>query len=131
MKRNLYFFGALFLATICCGYIFVYAHKNNQILDHASTPKKIRYQLNKMWRDGAAAEMESVDGAIVHRYILSDKDYKHQLDLKAREEMEEVIAAKNDQERMEEIGDLFEVLDCMIAAYNLDKNLIEKMQPVS
>ena len=51
-----------------------------------------------------------------------------QLGLKLKEEAAEVDEAKNKEELIEEIGDVLEVLDCIIALNNLDKQEIETVQ---
>lgn len=93
-----------------------------------TTPKMHKYRLNKLWRDLTAADLEENDGAIIERYILNDEEYRVQLGLKLEEEAAEVAAAKNKEELIEEIGDVLEVLDCIIALNNLDKQEIETVQ---
>ena len=41
-----------------------------------------KFLLNKLWRDKAAAQLEMTDGAIIHRHVLNDEEYKKQLNLK-------------------------------------------------
>lgn len=97
------------------------------VSDASEQPKMIKYRLNKLWRDKGAVRMEAL-GSIIHKQILNDNEYAEQLNLKLKEEIDEVVAAKNQQERIEEIGDVLEVLDCYIAFYNLDKDEIKDVQ---
>jgi predicted house-cleaning noncanonical NTP pyrophosphatase (MazG superfamily) len=120
-----------------CGLSFyhyiLYTQKNQEkieivVEDAPGQVKMKKYRLNKLWRDNAASQLEMHDGAIIHRSILNDEEYSRQLGLKAQEEIEEVIAAQNKQELAEEIGDVLEVLDCIIAFNNLDLQEIKAIQ---
>jgi predicted house-cleaning noncanonical NTP pyrophosphatase (MazG superfamily) len=99
------------------------------IVDDATGQVKMKkYRLNKLWRDNAASQLEMHDGAIIHRYILNDDEYRIQLGLKLKEEAAEVDAAQNRQELIEEMADVLEVLDCIIAFNDLDLSEIKAVQ---
>lgn len=58
---------------------------------------------------------------------LSDKEYKQALKLKLLEESQEVFEA-NDHNLLEEIADVYEVIDALINAYNLDTTKINQVK---
>jgi len=132
VKKNM----ILLYLGLCGLGCYVYIHhikKVNKVTDDVVikndiAPKMHKYCLNKLWRDKAAADLEKNDGAIIHRHILNDDEYRMQLGLKLKEEAAEVEAAKNKEELIEEIGDVLEVLDCIIILNNLDKQEIENVQ---
>lgn len=97
-------------------------------LDNQVTGTKMRKFIhNKLWRDKGPARMEAV-GSVVHVTILDDEEYNKQLGLKLLEEAAEVHAAKDKQELMSEIGDVLEVLDCIIALHDLSRDEIAAEQ---
>ena len=124
-------FTALF-GCVCVGYGWMQlSHEKKEIVTtsaQASPLKMKKYILNKLWRDKAAAQLEERDGAIIHRYILNDDEYKAQLGLKLKEEAAEVDAAVTKAELTEEIGDVLEVLDCIIAFNDIDVDEIKVIQ---
>ncbi|MDP3788621.1 MAG: nucleoside triphosphate pyrophosphohydrolase [Candidatus Chromulinivorax sp.] len=131
MKKVMLLVVGLFLG---CGY-YVLSYKTPELMTveiiaptQQDSKKMHKYRLNKLWRDKTAADLELNDGAIIHRYILNDDEYRMQLGLKLKEEAAEVDAAKDRAELTEEIGDVLEVLDCIIAFNNLDKEEIESIQ---
>ncbi len=90
--------------------------------------KRRKFLLNKLWRDRAATQLEEEDGAVIHRYILNDAEYKKQLGCKLMEEAAEVQAAKTREDLMSEIGDVYEVIDCLIAFHDLSREEIVAKQ---
>ena len=93
--------------------------------------KMHKYRLNKLWRDKTVADLIERDGAIIDHYRLNDDEYRVQIGLKLKEEAAEVDEAMqkhNKQELAEEIADVFEVLDCIIAFNDLEKSDIEGIQ---
>ena len=98
------------------------------LMSNDATSKMHKYRLNKMWRDLTVDDLVENDGAIIDRYILNDEEYRVQLGLKLEEEAAEVAGAKDKKELIEEIADVFEVLDCIIAFNNIDKQEIETVQ---
>lgn len=99
--------------------------------DQAVAPKMHKYRLNKLWRDKTVNDLIERDGAIIEHYPLNDDDYRVQIGLKIKEEaaeVDEALQANNKKDLAEEIADVYEVLDCIIAFSGLDKKEIESIQ---
>jgi predicted house-cleaning noncanonical NTP pyrophosphatase (MazG superfamily) len=86
--------------------------------------KRRKFTSNKLWRDTAPERLEQQDNAIVHVVQIDNAEYKRQLGLKLLEEAAEVQSALSEKEMISEIGDVYEVLDCIIALHNLSKDEI-------
>lgn len=119
----------LVLAFLLLCNIFMYK-KVKQIKNTAEetsliTPRR-KFLHNKLWRDNAIEQLEERHGDIIHRVILDDEEYNNQLGLKLIEEAGEVHTAKNKEELSSEVGDVLEVLDCIIALHNLSREEIEQ-----
>ena len=84
--------------------------------EQSSAPKMRKFIHNKLWRDKGVERMEKT-GSIVHVTILDDEQYDKQLGLKLLEEAQEVCGAKSKEDLISEVGDVLEVLDCIIAFY--------------
>ncbi|MCS6941779.1 MAG: acyl-CoA dehydrogenase family protein [Geminocystis sp.] len=56
---------------------------------------------------------------------LTDEDYKRALKAKLLEESQEVLSADSIEDLTEEIADIYEVLDALIKAYNIDRYKLE------
>jgi len=109
-------------------YLF-YSKKNSPIQTtqhNESSPKRRKYLHNKLWRDDAIEQLEELHGDIIHRIILDDQEYNNQLGLKLIEEAGEVHTAKTRDELSSEVGDVLEVLDCIIALHKLSSQDIEQ-----
>ena len=109
-------------------YLF-YNKKNSpiQTIQHNEfSPKRRKFIHNKLWRDDAIEQLEEQHGDIIHRIILDDQEYNNQLGLKLIEEATEVHTAKSKDELSSEVGDVLEVLDCIIALHNLSPQDIEQ-----
>jgi len=122
MNKNIIYFILLSGLSIC---IYFYASQQNctvQKINQESSPKRRKFIQNKLWRDYAAIKLEEQDGAIIHRITLDDAEYGHQLSLKLKEEADEVHVAKNKDEIINEIGDVLEIIDCMIKFHEIDIN---------
>ncbi len=119
---------AIVVALFLIAGILVYVWHKQGTRQSIAKSNMITYRLNKMWRDGAAAKLEETDGAIIARYILNDDEYRKELQLKLLEEAQEVVDAKDNKDLISEIGDVYEVLDCIIAFYKLDKDEIYAKQ---
>lgn len=87
--------------------------------------KMRKFLQNKLWRDNAADRLEKEDGAIIHRIILDDEQYNKQLGLKLEEEAHEVATAVTRDELVSEIGDVLDVLDCIIRLHNCTQDEID------
>ena len=135
MKKSLGFLVVGLCITTGC--YLAYAYKNAEMFQEVAAEKVTtsestnvkmkKYRLNKLWRSTAVARMERT-GAIVHRRTLNDEEYHEQLGLKLKEEAAEVEGAMNKQELAEEIGDVLEVIDAIIAFNDLDRTEIEDLK---
>jgi|GEM_PF-472855 len=90
--------------------------------------KRRKFLQNKLWRDKAAQQLEKQDGAIINRVVLDDVEYIQQLGLKLIEESNEVYLAETKEELTSEIGDVLEVIDCIIKIHGLSKDDIYAQQ---
>jgi len=60
---------------------------------------------------------------------LDGEEFTEELFKKLKEETQEIIEAKNNKKELtKEISDVYEVIDAIIDLYNLDKDLILKLQ---
>ena len=84
--------------------------------------KRRKFVQNKLWRDNGAKQLEEQDGAIINRIILDDEKYNKQLGLKLIEEANEVAAAQTKKELISEIGDVYEVIDCLMKLHDISKD---------
>lgn len=66
-------------------------------------------QYNKLVRDRIPHIIES-NGKSYRSRLLSEEEYRDELGTKLREEAEEYFKARDDQESLEELADLFEVI---------------------
>ena len=95
--------------------------------DDVTQPKMRKFIHNKLWRDKGPVRMEKT-GSIVHIKDLTDAEYAHQLGLKLLEEAAEVHTAQTKEDLISEIGDVYEVLDCIIALHQLSRDEIAREQ---
>lgn len=113
-------------------YLYFYTNKDKAPVTNQSYEKRDnrlkrrKYLHNKLWRDNAIEQLEERHGDIIHRIILDDQEYNNQLGLKLIEEAGEVHTAKNKEELSSEVGDVLEVLDCIIALHDLSRDDIEQ-----
>jgi predicted house-cleaning noncanonical NTP pyrophosphatase (MazG superfamily) len=91
-----------------------------------NSPMRV-FKQNKLWRDKMIAKGES-QGSVLHWRRLDDAEYDKQLRLKLLEEAEEVRVAKNREELIAELGDIYEVVDSLCALHNLNKAEIIEIQ---
>jgi predicted house-cleaning noncanonical NTP pyrophosphatase (MazG superfamily) len=82
---------------------------------------------NKLWRDKAPELMEQM-GSIIHCKNLNDAEYDQELQKKLIEEIQEVVASKNQNELTEELADIFEVIDALCILHAIKKSEIFAMQ---
>ena len=73
-----------------------------------------KFLQNKLWRD-KMPEIVRARGSLVHIASLNDEEYDKQLKIKLMEEMQEVCAATSQQELIEELADVYEVIDALCA----------------
>lgn len=74
---------------------------------------------NKLVRDNIPQIIEN-DGKKPITRTLNDEEYKIELERKLLEEYQEVLSAKNKEQRIEEIADMLEVLSALIHIENKD-----------
>jgi len=82
---------------------------------------------NKLVRDNIL-EIISQKNKIAKSRILSNEEYKLEALKKIVEEANEVLAAGNSNDLMKEIGDLQEIIEAVIFAFNLDEKEILKIK---
>jgi predicted house-cleaning noncanonical NTP pyrophosphatase (MazG superfamily) len=83
---------------------------------------------NKLVRD-KIPEIIAADKAVAKTRTLQPEEFIKELFNKAKEEIEELIKTQEDKkEVMKEIGDVYEVLDAIIANLDLSKDEILKLQ---
>lgn len=90
-------------------------------------PKMRRFKQNKLWRDNAPAMMEK-HGSVIHVKQLSDQEFDNELRLKLLEEAQEVKDAQSNNMLIEELADLYEVMDSLIALHKVDKEQVLSAQ---
>ena len=88
----------------------------------------MRQEHNKLVRDKIPEIIEqSGDKAVVH--VLNDEEYKKELLRKLVEEAGEVLEVGMDLEELKkEMGDVLEVIDHIVAHFQLEKEEIEKIK---
>ncbi|MEC5423928.1 nucleoside triphosphate pyrophosphohydrolase [Virgibacillus sp. C22-A2] len=67
---------------------------------------------NKLIRDRIPA-MIAMTGKEANTTTLSDKDYVEELKKKTKEELQEYLAADNDQDALEELADMLELIHAL------------------
>jgi len=85
------------------------------------------FRQDKLWRDKAPKLMEDT-GSIIHVKQLTDTQYDQQLRIKLLEEAQEVKSAQSKQELLEELADVFEVIDALCSLHNLSPEKIKTVQ---
>lgn len=86
-----------------------------------------KFLQNKLWRD-KAPEMMRQKGSIIHVKNLDRTEYNHQLRIKLIEETAEVFVAQSNQELIEEMADVFEVIDSLCALHGISLKDVRAMQ---
>ena len=86
-----------------------------------------KFLQNKLWRDKAPELMRAM-GSIVHIIQLNDVQYKEQLNIKLREEVEEVCFAGDTKKLIEELADVLEVIDAICALQKISLEDVRVMQ---
>jgi predicted house-cleaning noncanonical NTP pyrophosphatase (MazG superfamily) len=85
-----------------------------------------RKTYNKLVRD-RIPEIIAADGRQCRTEIMSDDEYRQALLVKLVEEAQEVASADRD-ELVKEIADLYEVIDALLIAFDLDREAVLAMQ---
>ena len=86
-----------------------------------------KFLQNRLYRDKRVAMLEVTGSRFIMRE-LSHKEYDSALKEKLHEECEEVISTQNKQELVEEIADVFEVIDALCALYKITKDEVIAVQ---
>lgn len=81
---------------------------------------------NKLVRD-RIPEIIAAEGRQCGTQIMSDDEYRRALLSKLVEEAQEVAAADRD-ELVKEIADLYDVIDALLSAFDLDETRIREVQ---
>ena len=84
-----------------------------------------KFYQNKLWRDKLIAIREAA-GAVVHVIPLSHAEYSEEIGMKLVEEANEVYAAGTHQEMVDEIVDVLEAIDCILAFHGISQDEIRK-----
>jgi predicted house-cleaning noncanonical NTP pyrophosphatase (MazG superfamily) len=86
-----------------------------------------KFLQNKLWRDKAPNLMRAT-GSIVRVIHLDDAQYEEKLKIKLQEEVEEVCVAKDKKELIEELADVFEVVDALCALHKISLEEVHAVQ---
>ena len=81
----------------------------------------MRYNYYKLVRDNIPNEINKAAGRCSYK-ILNDEEYKNELDKKLQEESNEFIECHS----VEEMADLFEVIDCQVKTFNINMDEVKK-----
>jgi predicted house-cleaning noncanonical NTP pyrophosphatase (MazG superfamily) len=82
---------------------------------------------NKLVRDKIPQIIEEAGKTFVTR-TLEDKEYQHELRQKAFEELEEYMAAKDDQAALEELADLLEIIHALAECHGANFEQVENIR---
>lgn len=82
-----------------------------------------RFYQNMIWRD-KLIEAREKKGAIVHVIPLSHAEFGEELGMKLLQEANDVYAADNHHEMIDEIVDVLEAIDCLLAFHGISKDEI-------
>jgi predicted house-cleaning noncanonical NTP pyrophosphatase (MazG superfamily) len=81
---------------------------------------------NKLVRDKIPTVIEC-SGKVFHTRILSDDEYKQELQKKLQEELEEYLTAPDNQSALEELADMLELIHAITAIHG---SSIEELEQV-
>jgi predicted house-cleaning noncanonical NTP pyrophosphatase (MazG superfamily) len=82
---------------------------------------------NKLWRDKIVKKLEGA-GSCMQVRILDDATYDNELRIKLIEEAEEVKNAQSQHALIEELADVFEVIDALCALHGITLEDIKCVQ---
>ncbi len=85
------------------------------------------FKFEKLVRDKVKDLLEE-KGIAVKAQALDEATYQEIIKDKLKEEVNELIAVNSPEKMMEEIADIFEVLEAYIAAFHLDSQLIKRIK---
>lgn len=81
------------------------------------------FKQNKLWRE-KLIEQRKQEGSAFHMRELDDTAYDQQLRHKLAEETEEVCTAQSRIDLIEELGDVFEVIDTLCVLHGITRDEI-------
>lgn len=93
----------------------------------ANAMKTSKFQLNKLVRDKIPAHHDK-HGSVTHVKRLNDEEFDVVLRAKLKEETEEVCVSKAKAELIEELADLFEVVDALMGLHEISLDEIREVQ---
>jgi predicted house-cleaning noncanonical NTP pyrophosphatase (MazG superfamily) len=82
---------------------------------------------NKLVRDGIPKIIEK-EGKTYKTVILDDNQFKSELQKKLKEEVEEYLDAKSDQEAVEELADVLEVIHALVETHGASFEKLEHVR---
>lgn len=83
-----------------------------------------KFKQEKLWRDKLPVIMQENHCSIIHSKQLNDAEFDRELRTKLLEEADEVNKASSTKELIEELADLYEVIDTMLDLHALDKEQV-------
>src|ERR1044071_7180634 len=82
----------------------------------------------KLWRDKMIDLVEQNHGSKINWRILDNQEFNQQLRIKLLEEAEEVTTASSRDKLIEEIADLYEVIDALMSANSITQEEVNTEQ---
>ncbi|MGE0009681.1 MAG: non-canonical purine NTP pyrophosphatase [Candidatus Babeliales bacterium] len=98
---------------------FLAMFESNACTEQPAQPKYRYFVQNKLWRDKMPRQAQE-QGSVIHTKYLTDQEFDHELRLKLLEEAKEVKAAITHAELIHELADVYEVIDALCVAHNID-----------
>lgn len=95
---------------------------------HTETNVPVENEYPKLVRDRIPEIIEENEGVPVPTRILDDEEYEIHLRQKLIEEAGELAAAKTDEHTVEEIADLEELIDTLLALKGIDRASVTAVQ---
>ncbi len=86
--------------------------------------KRRKFRQNKLWRDKTIEKVKK-EGAVLHMQKLTEGEFDVQLRRKLCEESQEVLETSTQEELIDELGDMYEVIDALCELHGLDKEIIK------
>ena len=86
-----------------------------------------RFKQDKLWRSSLVDRMKN-QGSIVHTKELSSREFDDELRKKLVEEVQEVCLAETTPQIMEEIADVYEVIDQLTQHHKINVEQIKRIQ---
>ena len=87
-----------------------------------------KFKQNKLWRDKIIDMMEREHGSKMHWRRLDDNEFDAEIRVKLIEEVQEVVSAQDKDNLIEELADLYEVVDAIAGLHAITKEEIAEVQ---